>query len=263
VFAGEVRSVDDYIRYYNNSHNVNLSALNSTYDHPVFQAGMIFGAEECDMPTQALNLRTASADSANGGIRLQGDTIVVLNSNGTMRVTNSKKGWNNTIMALPGNGALFVATNTSGRGGNLTISGTLSGRLTVGAARDIFIPSNITYANDPRINSSSTDTLGIISEGDIVIPHNASANFEIDGSMMALSTSFLLDNWDDGPAKGNLTVFGGIIQVERGPVGTFDPATGEKHSGYSKNYGYDARLLNNPPPFVPTTGDYVTLSWED
>jgi hypothetical protein len=78
---------------------------------------------------------------------------------------------------------------------------------------------------------------------------------------MALNTSFMLNNWWVGPAKGTLTVFGGIIQDERGPVGTFSGST--KVSGYSKNYEYDTRLLNSPPPFVPTTGDYITLSWEN
>lgn len=263
VFAGEVRSVDDYIRYFNNGNNINLSATsNPPYDNPDFQAGMTFGAESTNMPSQALNLRSAAS---SGGLWLRGNTTIVLNANGTMNVTNSDKGWNNRNMALPANGALFV--DCLGRncrdGGSLTISGTLSGRLTVGAARDVSIPSSIVYANDPRVNPSSTDTLGLIAEQDVVILDHASTNLEIDASVMGLNTSFMLENWWVGPPKGTLTVYGGIIQDERGPVGTFNGQTGQKVSGYSKNYSYDARLLNNPPPFYPTTGDYITLSWED
>ena len=74
---------------------------------------------------------------------------------------------------------------------------------------------------------------------------------------------FMLENYWVGPAKGTLTVYGGIIQDERGPVGTFNGSTGQKLSGYSKNYAYDSRLLSSPPPFMPTTGDYVTLAWEE
>jgi len=260
VFTGEVRSVDDYIKFYNNGNNINLSAIsNSPYDIPDFQAGMNFNAEQSNMPSQALNLRSASS---SGGLRLQGDTTIVLNANGTMNVTNSDKGWNNHNMALPANGALFVDTK-NGKGGNLTISGSLSGRLTVGAARDVYLPSSLVYANDPRTNPSSTDTLGLIAENDVVILDHASSELEIDASVMALNTSFMLENWTEGPAKGTLTVFGGIIQDQRGPVGTFNGSTGHKVSGYSKNYTYDTRLLNNPPPFYPTTGDYLTLSWED
>jgi len=254
VFDGEVRSVDSYIRYFNNGSNINLPALsNSPNDVPDFRDTVTLGVDSINMPTQALNLRAAST---NGGLRLTGDSTVVLNSNGTMNVTNAAKGWNNRNMPLPANGALFVNR------GNLNISGTLSGRLTVGANYDINITNNILYANDPRLpGSTSTDTLGIISEGDVMIDEHAPTNLEIDASIMALNTSFMLEEWWTGGARGTLSVFGGIIQKQRGPVGTFSGTT--KVSGYSKEYNYDVRLLSSPPPFVPTTDDYITLSWEN
>ncbi len=278
VFAGEASSVDDYIRFYNNGRNVNLSqATNPPNDIPDFQQGIDFGvAEPPDMPTRATNLRSAAADVSGGGLLLQGDTTVVLNSNGTMDLTNSDYCASYTCddMALPANGALFVvATPCTGRrcrtDGDLTISGTLNGRLSVGAERDVNIPDNVVYADDPRDNppeNPSDDILGIIAERDIVIDDSASTDLEIDGCMMALDSSFYLDNWDSVSPKGNLTVYGGIIQEERGPVGTFNPnppPNGTKMSGYSKNYSYDSRLINNPPPFMPTTGDYITLGWEE
>jgi len=256
VFGGEVRSVDDYIRYYNNGNNINSSNLsNSPRDVPDFQDTVTLGSDSINMPTQALSLRSAS--TAVGGLRLTGNTTIVLNSDGTMNVTNNNKNpkWNNKNMALPANGALFV------NNGSLNISGALSGRLTAGASGDINVMNNITYANDPRTNPGSTDTLGLISEGDVVIDSSAPNNLEIDASIMALNTSFMLEDWWQGGARGTLSVFGGIIQKERGPVGTFSGTT--KVSGYSKDYNYDVRLLTSPPPFVPTTGDYITLSWEN
>jgi hypothetical protein len=255
IFEGEVNSVDDYIRFYNNGNNINLSQLtNPPYDEPDFQQGVNFGVEPTTMPNQALSLRAAASGS---GLWLVGNSTVVLNNNGTMNVTNANKGWNNHNMAIPANGAVFV------NNGNLNISGILNGRLTAGSSRDIIIPNNITYADDPRVNPNSDDTLGLIAESDVMISQSAPYNLEIDGCMMALSTSFMLTNWWLGPPKGTLTVYGGIIQDERGPVGTFNGSTGQKVSGYSKNYLYDSRLQGTPPPFMPTTGDYVTLSWEE
>jgi hypothetical protein len=171
---------------------------------------------------------------------------------------------------LPANGALFVACSggACSGGGSLTISGTLDGRLSVGAQRNIIIPNNLVYADDPRDNPPETpsdDSLGIISERDVRIDDSAPSNLEIDASIMALEKSFYLENYWTG-LKGTLTIYGGIIQEERGPVGTFNsnpPPNGTKISGYDKNYSYDPRLLNNPPPFMPTTGDYITLSWEE
>lgn len=255
VFAGEVRSVDDYIRFYNNGNNINLSqSSNPPHDTPDFQQGITLGSDPINMPNQALNLRAAST---NGGLRLTGNSTVVLNSDGTMNVTNSDKKWKNKSMAMPANGALFV------NNGTLTISGTLNGRLTAGATSDVILPNNLVYANNPRTNPASADMLGIISESDVMIDDNAPTNLEIDASIMALSTSFMLENWSTVSPKGTLTVYGGIIQDQRGPVGTFNGSNGQKLSGYSKNYSYDPRMLATPPPFYPTTGDYITLSWED
>ena len=256
-FRDEIESVDSYITYYNNGNNINSSQLsNPPYDIPNFQGGVTLGVNSNNMPAQDLNLRSASTSA--GGLRLTGDTTIVLNSNGTMDVTNNN-GCKHTCtnQPLPANGALFV------NNGDLTISGTLKGKLSAGASNDVIIAGNVLYATDPRVNPASTDTLGIVAEQDVMIPSSASNNLEIDASIMALNTSFYLQNWAGGSPKGTLTVFGGIIQKQRGPVGTFNGSTGTKISGYSKNYNYDARLLDSPPPFVPTTGDYVTLSWED
>lgn len=270
TFKDTVESVDNYITYFNNGNNINSSQLsNPPYDIPDFQGGATLGATQINMPTQDLNLRSASTSA--GGLRLTGNTTIVLNSSGSMNITNSSYciaydrhghctqncSGTCTNQPLPANGALFV------NNGDLTVSGTLKGRLSVGASGDVIIPNNITYSSDPRTNPGSTDTLGIVAEQDVMIPSSAPYNIEIDASIMALNTSFYLQNWSSVAAKGTLTVFGGIIQNQRGPVGTFNAATNTKLSGYSKNYTYDTRLLNNPPPFVPTTGDYVTLSWED
>jgi hypothetical protein len=264
TFLGEVSSADDYIRFYNNGFNFNsYNITNPPYDEPTFAEGVVFDAEDLTMPTQALNLRTAS--TAAGGMRLTGNTTVVLLANGTMNVTNTAQNWTRRNMALPTNGALFVACSggSCSSGASLNITGVLNGRLTAGAQRNIIIPGNLTYASDPRVNASSDDTLGLLAEEDIIIKSNAAYDLQIQASMMALDTVFMLENWNTVAAKGNLTVYGGIIQEERGPVGTFNGATGVKVSGYSKNYSYDSRLLSSPPPFFPTTGDYITLSWED
>lgn len=264
IFGGAVRSVDGYIRYYNNGTNINSSNLsNPDYDVPVFGGTVTLGSESINMPTQAVNLRAAS--TASGGLRLIGNTTVLLNSDGTMNVTNPARGWNNYNRSLPANGAIFVDSSIDSRGrrvlSNLNISGVLSGRLTVGASGDIIITNSIAYANDPMTNPASTDILGIVSEGDVMISKNAPSNLEVDASIMALNTSFMLEEWWRNGAREDLSVFGGIIQKQRGPVGTFSGTT--KVSGYSKDYNYDERLLITPPPFVPTTDDYITLTWEN
>jgi len=271
IFDGEVRSASDQINFYNNRDSFTSSnTTNPPNDTPSFNGGITLGANAIRMPRQATYLRSASA---NGGLSLTGDTTVVLNS-ASIDITNS--GYYNahctgrcrscctlTNQPFPANGALFVDN------GKLSISGTLSGRLTAGASGNITVTDDVVYASDPRTpNSTSTDMLGLISESNVTIADSATTNasdgLEIDASIMALNTSFILENWDSRSAdyKGQLTIYGGIIQTQRGPVGTFNQATGDR-TGYYKNYSYDPRMLATPPPFFPTTGDYVTLAWQE
>lgn len=258
VFAGTVRASDNFITFFNNGSYIDTtSTSNPPYDVPNFQQGIDLGVEPIKMPSKALDLRTAAVQ---GGLQLTGPSTIVLNADGTMNVTGrlpSGGRLNNQNMALPDNGAVFVD------GGDLTVSGTLNGQLTMGTNRNLVVANNITYADNPRINPNSDDKLGLIAERNVVVSSSAPDNVEIDASIMALGNSFIVENWWSGPVKGNLTVYGGIIQRERGPVGTFSGATGQKLSGYSKDYHYDPRLVNSPPPFYPTTGDYISLSWKE
>lgn len=255
VFNGAVKSAEDFITFYNKGSPINSTqASNSPIDVPDFQQGLDLGVEPIDMPSRSLDLRVAAVQ---GGLRFSGPTTVVLNADGTMNVTNRLQGWVNQSMALPDNGALFV------EGGNLTVSGVLNGRLSMGSNRDVVIINNVTYADDPRTNPNSDDVLALIAERDVVISQSAPNDIEVDASIMALGNSFIVENWWQGPAKGTLAAYGGIIQRQRGPVGTFNPSTGQRASGYSKDYSYDPRLPTSPPPFYPRTGDYISLYWKE
>ncbi|MDD5270153.1 MAG: DUF4900 domain-containing protein [Candidatus Omnitrophica bacterium] len=231
-------------------------------DNPTFVEGIDFNVDASSMPTRATNLRSAAALS--GGMRLYGETTVVLNSNGTMNVTNANAGYNNTNMALPANGALFVENRIVNRRlveyGNVNVRGTLNGRLSIGANNNIRIGGNVNY-ND----AAGSDMLGLIAERNLIINQSACPNnsdLTIQASMMAMSDSFYLENWTS-TMKGTLNVLGGIIQKERGPVGTFNTNTNSKVSGFTKNYVYDERLRTTPPPFFPTTEDFVPVSWRE
>lgn len=251
TFMDEVSSSEDFINYLHGG---------PPADNPTFTEGIDLGVDEIPLPSKALDLRTAAVQN---GYHFQGLTTIVLNAAGTMTVTNNKLNPMTQTMALPANGAVFVTGARAGE--NLHVSGTLQGQLSIGTNRDLIIDSNIVYATDPRINPNSTDVLGLIAEKDIVISRNASpqgGDLTIQASLMAMDDSFYLDSWDSG-LKGTLNIYGGIIQDRRGPVGTFNSRTSQKVSGYTKNYIYDSRLQTLPPPFYPTTGDYIGLSWRE
>jgi hypothetical protein len=72
--------------------------------------------------------------------------------------------------------------------------------------------------------------------------------------------TFYNATWDS-VKKGSLHLLGGVIQKKRGPVGTFSGTS--LVTGYNKDYKYDRRLADNPPPFFPTTGEYDLKSWQE
>jgi hypothetical protein len=66
-----------------------------------------------------------------------------------------------------------------------------------------------------------------------------------------------------------LTLYGGMTQIERGAVGTFDPDTGLRSSGYKKDYTYDQRFKDVAPAYFPHIKDingrimYTKKSWQE
>ncbi len=246
VFDGPVSSVATSINYFN--------PPPAGGNNPVFNAGLQLGVQPKPFPSTFPSALVNAASS--GGMALSGNTTVSLDCSGTMRVTNAAAGYNNTALPLPGNGVLYVG------GGNVNLSGCVNGQLTIGTDRTVNVTNSIVYSDDPAVNPASDDLLGIVAGDNILVTSSAPYDVQIDAVMMALNTSFMVQNYWIGPPKGTLGVLGGLIQERRGPVGTFNAQSGTKKSGYTKDYHYDQRLLNLTPPFFPTTGDYVTLVWQ-
>ncbi len=215
-----------------------------------FLAGIELGvtAPAVPFPSVVPPALVAASQPVNGGKQFNGNTQITLLSNGTMQVNGGAP------EALPANGVVYV------NNGDLTLQGTLKGQLTIATNKDVRVAGPVRYATDPTVpNSNSTDLLGIVAGKNIIVNQVAYQNMRIDASLMALNTSFSVQNYSSGSPRGILTVLGGIIQKNRGAVGL----VGNNAPGYLKNYIYDGRLINTTPPLFPTTGAYTTLVWEE
>jgi hypothetical protein len=173
------------------------------------------------------------------------------------------------------NGVLFVNGEIESLKGTASDGGQ-KGKITIASNNDITITDDLLY--NTRVDDSDCfdtpegtfpdipDSIGIVSEGNIVIDEWAPNNIEINAIMMALGTSFYYEGWQDR-TKGTLTVHGSFIQAQRGPVGTFGS---HSRTGYIKNYFFDTRMsTDNPnvgqaiPPYFPITGKYIKLYWKE
>lgn len=162
--------------------------------------------------------------------------------------------------------------------GRVALSGTVRGRLTIAATDRIFLVDDLRYANDPG-GGTCIDIVGLFSGSDVMVTDNTlntpqrpdpnnNAFFTYDetrdefvhGVVLALN-NFTVENYQGGPTnweaceatsrgRGCLYLSGGVIQSERGGVGT----TGG--TGYLKRYSYDACAASSPPPYFPTTGRF-------
>lgn len=200
------------------------------------------------------------------------NATVALPADGVLYVGNS------TTEACPAYNPISTSAATGGCG-NLEIQGTYSVNVTFTAENDIIVKEDTTRV------AGSEALLGLISTGFTRVHHpitglgfSATTNYnystgqtdiatitsscsnsasptgiQIDASIMALTHSFIVDNWYCGTTLGTLTVNGAIVQAYRGAVGT------AASTGYgTKNYTYDARLkYRAPPKFL----DPVLAAW--
>lgn len=141
----------------------------------------------------------------------------------------------------------------------------------VSAGKDMTITDNLAYKTAPDSTKPATHTsnlraatLGLVAE-DVVVSTSCPNEMTIDGVILAggentTNGTFYYAGWN-GQKRNNLHVLGGIIQKKRGPVCTFNQ-NDVLQTGYNKDYRYDTRMADTPPPFFPTTGGYDVLSWQ-
>ena len=212
-------------------------------------------AGELAMPPSNQELRNI----ALAAYRFTGKTKI--NLTGTnMVVTNANvNGGAPKTMALPSNGVIYVDNSSctssydrtpdyateSTTCGNAYVHGSYGANLTIGAANDIVVDEDLTRASEDLL-------MGLVANNFVRVYHPCDSNTNRTGSVsditiqaaiLALSHSFIVDNWACGSSLGRLNVEGAIAQYYRGPVGT----TGG--TGYLKNYTYNRRLKYREPPF--------------
>lgn len=256
-----------------------------------------------EMPDSNAELVTAASTSATGCV-YKGATRITFLANGTMKVKSPATGGSVARCYSGGGGeqtkavpaVLYVqdatsCTDTLGfpatgentdvgpnpdydcKRGNAYISGSLKGRVTIGTANDVVVVGNTTYAN----GLTGTDALGIVPQNYAWIYHPIKADgsnllttpvTQLDAAVLSVSHSFLVQNFRSGAAissatANKLTVRGAIAQRYRGPVGTGSGSSAS--TGYLKDYQYDARLLNAPPPYFlkPLTSPYAVTKVTD
>lgn len=236
----------------------------------VFAKGFQLGADQDTMANVDFPALLTNAQ-LYGGTILTGLTTITIS--GTIaKVTNPRKGWTNFNYTIGASNLIYIKNAPSAglnSTGDLWVAGRLDGRLTIAVENDIYITNHIIYASNPITNTSSDDALGLISKDDIVVWTNAPNNLNIYAAMLATGQantndpgSFGVQNHNTGSTRGDLNVWGSIVQDTRGAVGT--QSGGVVVTGFEKNYGYDTRFRLTAPPYYPRVATKVDFAgWRE
>jgi hypothetical protein len=158
------------------------------------------------------------------------------------------------------------------------ISEGFEGKLTIGCSDTMLITDNLVYKHSrlnftvPPSMDSCPDVLGLVSEKSIMIHRQVRDTVYINAAMAAVSGSISVQDiyWYTAPGwrnpKVSLFIYGSLAQRNRGIVHTTYPCGSNTcERGFDeKDYHYDTRLANFPPPFyLPTLNQeiiYIELS---
>ena len=260
-FYDKVWTVPSYIQYDSGA-------------YPILDKGLVTSAEVQSISSVSFDDMKAAAYASPGGMVLDGDATIEL-AGTTMKVTNGSNGWDEHVVTIPTNGlvyaraATYTKTYYDSRGrkqtvsvtepGNITVSGPtgMNGQMTLVAEKDINIVDHIKYASNPETNPHSDDKLGLMAKRNVVVKPTAPNNLNVYAHIFCQDGGFGVENYNTGASRGTLKVYGGIANLIRNPVSTTTP------TGYFKNYIYDTRFVQNPPPYYPRLPDLLQWAgWE-
>jgi len=217
-----------------------------------------------DLPLPSNFANLVAAATSGGQVLTNGDLWLKFDGDSVHWKTASSDPYTSAVtLAFAPNGVILAQS------GNVHIEGRVTGKVTVSALGNsgegnIYIDDNIQYTTDPRYGTS-TDMLGLICDNNVIVTDNSANNNDviIQASIFCRTGGFTAQNYSSRPVAGTIDLLGGIVQYQRGAVGTFTGSGGSVTitHGFRKNYNYDDRLITDSPPNYPLTGGYEMVSW--
>jgi hypothetical protein len=156
------------------------------------------------------------------------------------------------------------------------VSAGFGGKLTIGSADTMIIVDNLIYEHArtninntvPTSMDSCPDLLGLVSEDYIMVGRFVTDTVYVQAAMAAMRGAISVQDiyWSQAPEwdneKQSLYITGSLAQYERGLVHTHMPNY-HLRGFIEKDYHYDIRLKENPPPHFMRTGQTKMVFIDD
>ncbi|MCB0731323.1 MAG: hypothetical protein KDC88_09840 [Ignavibacteriae bacterium] len=163
--------------------------------------------------------------------------------------------------------------------GNIYVSGTLNGKLTIGSGEssgagqgNIYLVDDLVYPDDPMVwddvaekyvpNNDCENMLGLLATNNVYIADTdanvADKDIHVDASIFCAQGGFTMEN-STIPPSGTLYLRGGVVAAKEEILALTkkDALTG----GYKKFVIFDERFMLSIPPTFPNTGKLEVMSW--
>lgn len=166
--------------------------------------------------------------------------------------------------SMPNNGLIFLGNDT-------WVEGTVNGKATLAVANLTGAGNNFKTRINGNIRYVARDgnhNLGIMSQGDIMVPKYASipTDLIIDATLLSQNGHVYYRNYRSCGTysiKNSIEVYGGII-TKLFWTWTWVNASGITLDGFTNtNTIYNNNLTFAPPPFFPTSEKIEVLSWKE
>ena len=205
-------------------------------------------------------------DGTTGSVSLAGTNGVIYVKNATATACAGSKSPQIADYAdLPNNSALSGC-------GNAYISGTYDTSFTLTTDNDIILDATGTDATDSDLkrDPSSDAVAGLVASNFVRVGHHVTRTAQqqsnnpetnctnvsptvgdvtIEAAVLAVTHSFLVDNFGCGVPLGTVHIKGALAQKFRGRLAGTGTADGGVSAGYLKDYQYDDRFRYRSPPY--------------
>ncbi|WP_129646701.1 hypothetical protein [Peristeroidobacter agariperforans] len=225
-----------------------MSARGRGRQSDIFAGGIETRTNRINLPQSLQPFAWAPYDPEARIHQLTDDTRIRFFADGSyMWRTNNAPG--SGYMNKPSEHPVYFVGNM---GSTLYVQGIVSGNMLVYSPTKIVIEDDLTYANDPRRDSSSRDYLGLVSDRYIEIASPGTTgpgDLTIHAAIFAGRRFVVRDI--DHPRSATLKVFGSL---SAGSLSASEPR-------YATEIEYDSRFEQRRPPGFPMTTRYEAERW--
>ena len=215
----------------------------------IFQGGLETGVRSIRLPRDYVPMPGNLSIDDSQKQEFSEDTRITFHADGTYSYVSTESGLFERRGTIRAPATYLIATGKA----ELTIRGTVRGRVLVYSPRRILISGDVKYANDPDASDSAQDFIGIVSEKSVEIAGSkvtGPGDLTIQGAIYA-GTRFRVREYRRRN-EGTLEIFGSLAA---GSLSATEPR-------YATRIRFDPRLESRRPPGFPVTDRYETESWD-